>query len=111
MIIDVYEIDQYERLLADVRGVRVGETTTMLDRKTFARECVAAGWAYTTPLHILPDSVAQAFEQAKTDRTGAWGLETDERPFQAPTICRRNHREQSNREGRRREFWLPLGMQ
>ena len=111
LILDVFDVDQYGRLLADVRGVRVGETTTMLARWTLARECVAAGWAYTTPLHIVPDQVAEAFQHAKTNRVGAWGLATEERPFQAPTICRRYHREQSNREGRRREFWLPPGIQ
>ena len=105
LIIDVFDVDQYGRLLADVRGVRVGQNTNILARWTFAEECVAAGWAYTTPLHIVPHRVAEAFEQAKRNRVGGWGLETDEIPFEPPHLCRRLHREQLNRQGRRREFW------
>ena len=67
LIIDVFDVDQYGRLLANVR---VPETITMLARCTLAQECVAAGWAYTTPLHIVPHQVAEAFEHAKTNRVG-----------------------------------------
>lgn len=85
LLLDVFDVDQYGRLLADVRGVRVGENRQLLQRWTFAEECVSAGWAFTTPLHIVPDRVGEAFQAAKTNRVGAWGLETDERPFQGIT--------------------------
>ena len=54
----------------------------ILQRWTFAEECMAAGWAHTTPLYIQPHCVGQALEVARTNRIGAWGLQTDERPFQ-----------------------------
>jgi hypothetical protein len=32
LLLDVFDVDQYGRLLADVRGVRVGETENILQR-------------------------------------------------------------------------------
>jgi endonuclease YncB( thermonuclease family) len=85
---DVYDVDQYGRLLADVCGVRVGADQNILAPWQLAEECVGAGWAFTTPLHILPDRVARALDQAKNNMAGGGGLETPERPFQ-PHLCRR----------------------
>ena len=82
LLLDVFDVDQYGRLLADVRGVRVGETENILQRWTLAEQCVLAGWAHTTPIHVLPDRVAQALQTSREHLNGAWGLETDERPFQ-----------------------------
>jgi endonuclease YncB( thermonuclease family) len=79
---DVFGVDQYGRLLADVCGARVGQHSHILQRWMFAEECVAAGWAHTTPLYVQPHCVGQALEAARTNRIGAWGLQTDERPFQ-----------------------------
>ncbi|CAB3982593.1 Hypothetical predicted protein [Paramuricea clavata] len=62
LIIDTY-VDQYGHLLTDVRGVCVGQTTHILPQWTLAEECVASGWAYTMPLHILPDRVGLAFKE------------------------------------------------
>jgi endonuclease YncB( thermonuclease family) len=82
LLLDVFDVDQYGRLLADVRGVRVGATENILQRWTLAEQCVLAGWAHTTPLYVLPDRVAQALQTSQEQLNGAWGLETDERPFQ-----------------------------
>lgn len=82
LILDVFDVDQHGRLLVDVRGTKLGSQTTMLQRWTFARECVAAGWAHTTPFHVLPDCVHAAATVARRENVGAWGLQTDEQPFQ-----------------------------
>ena len=54
LILDVFGVDQYGRMLVDVRGVKRGETTMDNERWTLATECVTAGWAYPTPMHIMP---------------------------------------------------------
>ena len=82
LLLDVYDVDQYGRLLVDVRGVRVEDQTTLLQRWTLAEECVRAGWAHLTPWHIVPDVVREALQTAITNRAGAWGLQTEERHFQ-----------------------------
>ena len=82
LLLDIFDVDQYGRLLADVRGLRVGERSTLLERFSFAEDCVRSGWAHTTPFHICPMNVANAFNLVKTNLLGAWGLETDEQPFQ-----------------------------
>ena len=92
LILDVYDVDQYGRLLANVRGVRVGAEQNILARRTLAEECVAAGWAFTTPLHILPDCV----DWTKRRTTGPEGGASKH------LSAHSNDREQINREGRRR---------
>ena len=52
-IIDVFDVDQHGRLLADILGVRIGQNTNILAWWTFTEKCVAAGWAYTMPFHIV----------------------------------------------------------
>lgn len=86
LLLDVFDVDQYGRLLVDVRGVRVEENITLLQRWTFAEECVRAGWAHSTPWHIVPDAVREALRTAMANRSGAWGLETEERRFQGKLI-------------------------
>ena len=78
LLLDVFDVDQYGRLVVDVRGVAVGPTEHLLPRWTFAIDCVKAGWAHTTPLHIEPPAVREALLQAQTNMSGAWGLQTDE---------------------------------
>ncbi|CAB3988389.1 Hypothetical predicted protein, partial [Paramuricea clavata] len=82
LLLDVFDVDQYGRLLADIRGVQVGETENILQCWTLAEQCVLAGWAHTTPLYVLPDHVAQALQTSQEHLNGARGLETDERSFQ-----------------------------
>lgn len=82
LLLDVFDVDQYGRLLVDVRGVSHGDQTINLARWNFAEECVGAGWGHTTPFHIVPDNVAAAHNAARDTRVGAWELETPERPFQ-----------------------------
>ncbi len=43
-IIDVFDVDQHGRLLADILGVRIGQNTNILAWWTFTEKCVAAGW-------------------------------------------------------------------
>jgi hypothetical protein len=81
LLLDVFDVDQYGRLLADVRGIRVGETENILQRWMLAEQCVLAGFE-TTPIHVLPDRVAQALQTSREHLNSAWGLETDKRPFQ-----------------------------
>ena len=70
-IIDVFDVDQHGRLLADILGVRIGQNTNILAWWTFTEKCVAAGWAYTMPFHIVSHRVAEAFEQANRNRVAA----------------------------------------
>ena len=83
-MLDIIDVDQYGRLLVDIRGAynnNVADPAPSLESLTFARECVASGWAYPTTQHVMPEFVSAAFQEAQMGHRGAWGLQTDERPF------------------------------
>ena len=79
LLLDFFKVDQYGRLLVDVRRVAVGLTEQLLPCWTFAIDCVKAGWAHTTPLRIEPPSVQEALLHAQKDMLGAWGLKIERR--------------------------------
>ena len=92
LLLDVFNVDQYGRLLVDVRGAATGHEPHRLARWAFATECVASGWAYSTPLHIMPGCVAEALDRARENLVGAWGLQTQERPFAGIFTCSYNYK-------------------
>ncbi len=102
LVIDVFDVDQYGHLLADVLSVCIGQNTNILAWWTFAEECVAAGWAYTTSLHSVSHRMAEAFKQANRNEVGAsrWTKDLSERLTYAEDFTA------SNRTEGRRKFWM-----
>ena len=82
LLLDVFDVNQYGRLLVNVRGVFQGDQTINLAWWNFAEECVGAGWAHSTLFHIVPDNMATTYNVACDTRVRAWDLETREQPFQ-----------------------------
>ena len=108
LIMDVFDVDQYGCLLADIRSVRVGQNTNILAQWTFAEQCVDAGWAYTMALHNVSHRVAEAFKQAKRNRVGGW-VSRQTKDFSERLTYAGDFTTSNRTKGRRREFWMPGG--
>lgn len=107
LLIDVYSIDIFQRLLVDIRGLFQDELhpEPQLLRFELAERALDSGYAVPTTSHYTNNSLVEKFRAARENRKG--GFSEGEESFVHPLRCRRaRYRKELEKTHRRRSRYV-----